>query len=144
MKFYWEVVLGRITGSKGWEEGDRHYTTISRAVFPYDNDSSKKLIDVSMEAFAVVLWENNLYRWQAQLQWLVDNPTPTKIPKRVKENKHLDIFKGKYTNQDKGQAKFGGWSPEGLTRYNEIYDDIVACKYVKGTTKPTFEQIEPN
>ena len=140
MKFYSEVVLGRIAGSKGWEEGDRHYTTISRAVFPHDKTGNMKLIDVSMEAFAVLLWENNHFRWTAQLQWLKEHPGATKIPDRIKANKHLDIFKGKYTNQDKGQAKFGGWSTAGLERYNKIYDDICASKYTDPKT-PTYETI---
>ena len=140
MKFYWEVVLGRVAGSKGWEEGDRHFTTISRAVFPHDSSGNKTLMDVSMEAFAVLLWESNHFRWTAQLKWHQEHPELNRIPKRVTANKHLDIFKAKYTSQDKGQAKFGGWSPEGLERYNVIYDDICASKYTD-PKKPTQDTI---
>ena len=141
MKFYWEVILGRIAGCKGWEDGDKHYTTISRAVFPHENDGNKKLFDVSTEAFALLSWENNYQRWNEQLKWLAQHPNAIKIPQRVKANKHWAIFKSLYTDQDKGQQKYGGWSKQGIIRFNKIYDDLLHAKH-EDPKKPTFENIK--
>lgn len=112
----------------GWDERERHYTTISEAVFPAD--PAKKNFHISTEAFLVLLWENCRDKWQACLQWLA-NPANRgqKLPKRTKTNKHMDIFQSRYTTQDGGQQRMGGWTPEGITRYNEIFRLIEQAKY---------------
>lgn len=125
-KWYWEVGLRKVGGVTGWDERIRHFTTISRAPFP--QDPSLKLFDISTEAFFVLLWDNCLDKWTSSLAWMKKNPGK-KIPTRKTTNKHMDIFKTKYTTQDGGQRKMGGWSGKGIARYNELYDLIGTEKF---------------
>jgi len=148
-KFYWEQGLSRVAGVKGWDDNDRHYTIISRARWPHGSGDDR-MFNVSTEAFFQVLWENNYDRWCAQIEWLKVNKGK-KLPKRNKENKDEPMFKGLYTNQDGGQQRMGGWSIQGIERFNEIYDLIVAAKYTdpdkpddKSGIHPGWNLVETN
>jgi len=116
----------------------RHYNTISDAVDP--DDPSCKAITVETEAFAVLNFENNLSKWKYYDKTLEDNykdfqyvPCNRKkddpaevefVAVEKNEKKILRIFspkvKGKYTKSDCGQARYGGWSREGMVRYNKL------------------------
>ena len=73
-----------------------------------------KYVEVSDEAFALLLVENSWDRW-CQMYTEGDMTIQTKI-----HTKYTKTMKGfhKKTNTPK---KFGGWSREGLKRYNELY-----------------------
>lgn len=131
-KWYWEVALRKIGGVLPWSERIRHFTTISRAVCP--QDPSLLWMDISTEAFLVLLWENCLPKWTETLAWKKANPSK-KAVKRSKTTKNMKQFKAKFTTQDGGQKPFGGWGPTGITRFNEIYDLIGAAKFEGFGTK---------
>ena len=144
MKWYWLMGLNRIMAVEYWGDKEKWYTTISRAVFP--PDPNKKLFDISTEAFLVLLWENCFDKWTAALKWLEENPGK-KLPKRTKTNKNDPMFQAKYTTQDGGQQRLGGWEAEGIERYNEIYDLIGNAKYndylgPKQVVKPEWVKFE--
>ena len=141
-KFYWERGLSRVAGVTGWDEQERHYTHIYQASWPYDESRNTKMFNVSTEAFFQLLWENNFDRWVAQLSWLQNHPGQ-KLPKRTAANKHLPLYKGRFTNQDGGQQRMGGWTFAGIGRFNAIYDQIQEAKY-KNPTNPSEDEIKEN
>ena len=128
--WYWELGIGRIVGGDGWKEKNRHYTTISKAPFP--KDPKKELVDVSAEAFLVLLWDNCFDKWHHGLAYCKEQDVVIKRPpqKRTKANKHHLMFQAKWTTQDGGQKKNkSGWSKAGLDRYNELHLMIFKAKH---------------
>ena len=118
--------IKKIAGVSGWGDRVRLYTTLSRAKFP--RDPALPWLDISSEAFFVVLWENCSAKWKESLIWKKANPSK-KALERNKATKHLPQFKAKFTTQDGGQKPFGGWGGTGINRYNAIYDLIGAAKF---------------
>lgn len=125
-KWYWEVALRKVGGVAGWDKRIRHFTTISKAPFP--QDPSLQQIDISTEAYVVLLWDNCFFKWNETLVWKKKHPNRKLTARRV-NTKHMTIFKAQYTSQDGGQKKLGGWGPEGINRFNAIYDAISAAKF---------------
>ena len=141
-KWFWEIGIGRIVGAKGWGEGHRHYTTMSRAQFHYDH--SKPLFNASQEAFFVLLYENHYKRWKAQIAWFALRQNWGKsVPARCKETKHLQINYSRYTTQDGGQSKGGAWTDAGIERYNVLYADYEAAKFSNYYEKHQGENANP-
>ena len=68
-------------------------------------------------------------KWDASVDWLVENPGAKAIPKRTKDNKHLAMYVAKYTSQDNGQQKLGGWNNDGIRFYNTCYLQIRGAKF---------------
>ena len=130
IKWFWEIGINRVTGQLGWDEAQRHFTTMYQALWPHCPDARARMFNISQEAFYLLCWENNYDRWVAQVQYLKDNPTKKKIPVRTTENKHLQMYNGRFTNQDGGQQRMGGWNMAGIERFNEIYDRIAAHKHI--------------
>ena len=137
--WYMDKYLPHTTGSAiMFGQSVRHYNTISDAVDP--NDPSCKAITVETEAFAVLNFENNLSKWKYYDETLddeykdfqyvpcnrkKDDPVDVEfVAVEKNEKKILRIFspkaKGKYTKSDCGQARYGGWSREGMVRYNKL------------------------
>lgn len=108
-QWYWTKVLPKIVFSKKWSPDIFFYTTILDARLDAGDKSSKALFTVSHEAMICLVWENNYEKWQQQHKHKKQNPT-SKCPK----------IPGKYSSSDKGQVEWGGWSTEGLTKYNEL------------------------
>ena len=77
----------------------------------------------------VVVWENNYDRWHALHAFGIDP---------ANKGKKQPIMNGKYTTVDDGQKEFGGWSEEGLERYNEVKKKIGA--HLKDPSRQSMEK----
>ena len=116
MKWYTDSILSCIVGSQGgWNAKTKYYKCISDATIPGMPD--KPLFTPSHEAFVVLVYENCRDKWIARRKWYAENPSETRLPGRKDEWKEHEIYVTKYTNQDKGQATFSGWAPEGLQQF---------------------------
>jgi hypothetical protein len=88
-----------------------------------------KLVTISDEAFALLLYDNYLEKWvkafQQQEQHRLETmaaPQPASTAGgdgRRKAGKERE--KGKYTAQKTGHCKYGGWNREGMATYNSFY-----------------------
>jgi hypothetical protein len=73
------------------------------------NPKSLSLFTVSHEAMICLVWENNWQKWQDQYAFTQD---PANIGKKQPS------LPGKWTRSDAGQSEWGGWSRDGLEKYN--------------------------
>ena len=65
------------------------------------------------EAYAILLYKNYIDKWVIRYH----NPPPPD----VKESKIM----GKYTRSSIGYSEYGGWSEEGVIRFNELCSIVV-------------------
>jgi hypothetical protein len=90
-----------------------------------------KLVTVSDEAFALLLFDNYNEKWlkafqQEEQQRQLETPAIPQPRSGDREQSKKDRVKGKYTAQRTGHCKYGGWSREGMARYNEFYHLVKA------------------
>jgi len=74
---------------------------------------------VTDEAFALLVLENN---WSV---WIKEDPKDYFTKNKKEQNKKQKQNNGLYTGHAKGAIRFGGWSLEGVQRFNEL------CNIVK-------------
>jgi len=120
-KWYWEDCIGKVAGvQNGWNEHVKHYTIISKAKLP--GDETKPLVPANSEAFLLLVYENCHDKWVKHIEWYDKNPC-TKMPNRNSTEKakqeNAGLFDTKFTTQDGGQMKYGGWKDGGLQKYVE-------------------------
>jgi hypothetical protein len=77
-------------------------------------------VSISMEGFALAAYENNHAKWEKQFDFLDNNPGK-KLPKGAGNEAYTE---GKFSSSKRGQVKYGGWSEEGLTTYNNYVEYI--------------------
>jgi hypothetical protein len=116
-KWYWQKVIGKVVSSKEWGPSVCYYTTIMGAKSP--TNPKKPLITVSDEAMIVLVWENNFQKWQEQ--WAFEQDVKNKGKKQPN-------LPGKFTQSDKGQCEWGGWSEAGLQAFNNYKKTIRAYR----------------
>ena len=127
--YYCEEFLGKMVGASEWSVKTRCFTTISGAIRQNTNDIP--LISPSDEAFAVLVVDNCMDRWDNEDK---DGGARTVDAPKAKKT----VANGKYTATDGGQSKYGGWSPEGLKKFNELKNmneearKHPRCKVVEG------------
>jgi len=106
-----ENFLSRVVGITNWRDSCTKSTVSEMAT-------------VSDEAFAYLLVENYWNKWSA-----VDLQTYQKESTfengSVKKKKRTATF-GKYTQNAYGAKRFGGWTREGLIRFNVLYAEVKA------------------
>ncbi|MCA1800815.1 MAG: hypothetical protein LC650_05945 [Actinobacteria bacterium] len=130
-KWYWTKALTKLVNSKKWCQEVYFYTTILKAKFvPFDKNS-KALFTVSHEAMVCLVWENNYEKWQEQKKW-------RDVPENKK--KKMPIIPGKWSSSTEGQAEWGGWSEEGLRKYNELKKAIRNNRKKEGEKLHAFEE----
>jgi hypothetical protein len=82
-----------------------------------NNESFKNLSEymtVTVEAFAIVLYTNNYWKW-TKLHWRDgDVSTISEDSRRSKEG-------ALFTNEARGSSKYEGWSSEGYILYNRVF-----------------------
>ena len=91
-----------------------------------------KLVTISNEAFALLLYDNYIEKWVKTIQReeqqrleALESPQPAsdgdrrRMPSKERE-------KGKYTAQKTGHCKYGGWNREGMEAYNKFYHLVKA------------------
>ena len=84
---------------------------------------SDKLVTISNEAFALLMYEN--YKDKGRKQG--DEQAGQSVLSRKK------VIRGKFTVQNSGTCKYDGWIHAGMKRSNELYDLVVedrACPQV--------------
>ena len=116
--WYWHHLLQADAGCADWGPKVTKTTTISNARCKEYPD--KKAVTLATEAFVVLVYENCRDKWVGIRDYFRDNPTEKKLPQRTKDNKDLAYNKSKYTDQNLGQQPFGGWTSDGLERFNAI------------------------
>ena len=127
--YYCEEFLGKMVGASEWSIKTCCFTTISGAIRQNTNDIP--LISPSDEAFAVLVVDNCMDRWDNEDK---DGGARTVDAPKAKKT----VANGKYTATDGGQSKYGGWSPEGLKKFNELKNmneearNHPRCKVVEG------------
>lgn len=156
-QWYWDKYLPEEAGNGHiFKESQRHYATISEAA-PLSDPNAKYMPSVG-EALAVLMYENNRERWLHYIKlkkeyghdmkvtpaiYLPDKPKTDQYRGKPGEviirgdRMYVYEFKGKFTVSDGGQAKYGGWTNEGLKRFQELK------KMAKeGRAKPNCGEIE--
>jgi hypothetical protein len=68
--------------------------------------------DKMVEAFALLMYENYLDKWTTQGN--------EQAGQSVQSGKKA--IRGKFTVQNSGTCKYGGWSHAGMKRFNDLYD----------------------
>ena len=68
--------------------------------------------------------EITVYRHEIWLQVLEENRKALQAQAKAKIDKKGAKYKGKYTKNNKGQQKFGGWTMESLEHFNVLKEEI--------------------
>lgn len=116
--------LSCVVGKRQWIV-QKKYQLISQATM---TGSSDKLVTISDEAFALLMYENYKDKWTKQ----GNEQAGQSVPSGKK------VIRGKFTVQNSGTCKYGGWSHAGMKRFNELYDLVVedrACPQAAAVEK---------
>jgi hypothetical protein len=105
--FQWFIgeFVASVSGAKVWGR-KKYYYRVSEAVI--DKGSEELVVTVSDEAFAILLYENYIHKWI------------TRYHTERRGEKGDKKIKGKYTSSVMGHCLYGGWSAEGVARFNEL------------------------
>ena len=105
--FLWFIgeFVASVSGTKVWGR-KKYYYRVSEAVI--DKGSQELVVTVSDEAFAILLYENYIEKWIARYH------------KERQGEKPQGKAKGKYTSSVTDHCLYGGWSAEGVTRFNAL------------------------
>ena len=103
--------LSCVVGKRQWSV-QKKYQLISQATM---TGSSEKLVTISDEAFALLVYENYKDKWTKQ-----GNEQPGQLVQSGKK-----VIRGKFTIQNSGTCKYGGWSHDSMKRFNELYNLVV-------------------
>ena len=93
-----------------WGAKKKYRSRISDA--KYDN-TNESIVTVSDEAFALLIYKNYIAKWITRYH----RPPPP----GVKGSKIM----GKYPRCSIGYSEYGGWSEEGVIRFNELCSIVV-------------------
>ena len=128
--WWWQKVLPKAAADKHiWPPSVRYYTCISEHV----DNTDKPFITPAMEAFALLMIENNYKKWEAMIKYTFqagnkpifnframysEDQKKTEIP----GNEYIYLnqqpqFKTKWTKANSGQSKLQGISQDGLTAF---------------------------
>jgi hypothetical protein len=118
--------------------GSKFHTYGPVSYLKLEDGSNKERVPPSTEAFALLVFENCYDKWKNTHEYLQDpNNKDKKRPRYEKKKDPNSIkFKGLYSDPNSGQAKFGGWSDEGLVRFYDL------CKQISDNRKENKEHIE--
>lgn len=120
--WWWDSFLPAVAGNTYWRATIRHAQTITSATH-----NGNQCIPKGTEAFAVLLYENCHDKWVQMITKSENFSKKIVIPKK-KGNEETQKFAGKYSSSKLGQASYGGWSPEGKKRFNELCSLIEAAR----------------
>ena len=83
-----------------------------------NNESFKSLSEymtITVEAFALVLYTNNYWKW-TKMYWRDEHNSTISGDS---DKSHLGTL---FTNDSRGSSKFGGWNSEGYVLYNRVFE----------------------
>jgi len=135
--FFWFFgeFLECVCGARHWGKQKEHQL-ISKATMIGTRD---KIVTKSDEAFALLLYENYIDKWKTQGnieddesehyedceeedEKKEDNDDSVHSAGSQKKKTMSKAVRGKYTCHNNGTMKYGGWSDQGMARFNELYD----------------------
>ena len=115
--WYWDVLLPPCAGNVYWRSAIKTTMCISTA-----NHDGAPCIPYSTEALAALMYDNCREKW-IKMRALKKADKKAKIPKK-KDDDNIEDFQGKYSDAASGQAKYGGWSSEGLEKFKETRTSV--------------------
>ena len=138
--FFWFMgeFMECICGVRAWKSVKQ-----SMLVSEAKDAAGCKIVTKSDEAFGLLLIENYLEKWKkrpvagTEEEEVDGSETPS--PSASGRKRMVRRETGKYTTKRKGNTcKFGGWSAEGMTRFNDLYNMVKADR-VSETAKEMEE-----
>ena len=127
--WFWNKFLPCVCGNERWGPNQKWYFTIQDAP---DVDDVPGVTE-SDEAYIVVLYAN-MYK-----RWIYTKHLEPDIKKQ--DSNHADM-QTPYTNSKCGQAKFGGWKPEGIAAFSEIKKAVREGRKKRGTPELEAEGLK--
>lgn len=115
--WYWMELLPAVVGKHNWGKNIRAWNTITDSHFP--GEPNKKYITTSDEALVVTLYENCGQRFPYTVKCL-------KTGEKV-DTQHAE-YQSKWSNDSSGQCQYGGFHPDGRTRYHNLFKNIAKNK----------------
>lgn len=103
-------LLECVSGKRAWGARKKYKATISEAK---SNETGESIVTISDEAFALLMYENYMDKW---IERYHDEKRGEPGKKRIA---------GRYTKSSIGYCEYGGWSEDGVLRFNEL------CKMVQ-------------
>lgn len=92
---------------------------VSYLMFETDDGTKKERVPPSTEAWALLAYENCYEKWINTHEYLNDPSNKDKKRPRYEKKKDPNSikFSGLYSDPNSGQARFGGWTQDGLERF---------------------------
>lgn len=109
-----------VAGVNAWKRRKMKVT-----VSAFDPTTKCPYVSISDEAFALLLLDNYLVKWKYRWQCEQDNKQYKRQP-------------GRYTSSNAGHVEFGGWTNEGIMRFNELVEIVRTDR--EGQHAPNVEQ----
>ena len=132
-QWYWDTLLPKCAGCHYWGHNTRLSATISKARAPGTGEKKgRKQITPSTEGYIFLTWENSQPKWEHERQMINAGKTIDKAAKKDKS-----YVEATYSTSKAGNIKYGGWSPEGRTRFIKIMAEITEAK-----KKPHVKKVE--
>ena len=124
--FLWFIgdFLASVVGTKVWGR-KKYYNRVSEAVI--DKGSQDLVVTVSDEAFAILIYENCIDKWIA------------KFHMERRGAKTIATIKSKYTSSVNDQCLYGGWSTDGIARFNNLCALVQKDRLTEGAKKAEDE-----
>lgn len=124
--WYYEYVLLAGACNTYWKKSIHRYNLPTDKIKPEHHDHSVICVARASEAYVQLVFHNSRHRYIKH--WQLKNEGK-KIPLSKKdatpeEIEIYDFCLGKYTLQNSGNQKYGGWSDEGLDLYAELLDEV--------------------
>jgi hypothetical protein len=102
-------LLECVCGKRAWGTRKKYRATISDAT---SNDAGAAVVTVSDEAFALLLYDAYIDKWI--MRYHQDRRGEPQSKRIV----------GKYTQTNGASTEYGGWSEEGIRRFNQLCEMI--------------------
>jgi hypothetical protein len=142
--FFWffGTFLECVCGRRNWGKLVKCSDLVSQAK---DKDGGpNRVVTKSDEAFALLIFENYVDKWKMQKAVPVDdvNANNAGADEREATIQKQPRQTGTYTGQKSGHCKYGGWSHDGMVRFNELYKlvaDDRACLQAEAMEKELRE-----
>ena len=122
-EFVWLEGFQCTAGRLFWNNGIKYVATPS-STHP-GSENAPDIFRVTDESIALflVIFESNARRWTNWDKGIKDNNAPTHLQLRTERR-----YQTKYSQAFVGQHKFGGFSPDGLNRFDELTDLVKALR----------------
>ena len=117
---YWNVLIPKVAGHSSWGPNKRHHGLLSfHKEDPNDKDAIP-YVSASDEAFLAVLWMNCYNKWAYKAECSRNNTEP---------DANHEAMQTPYTNAKGGQKRFGGWTADGIKKFDDLKAKIDKNRY---------------